>query len=126
MLRQIPSARKLTRLNRRQRKKLRVGKFQELVFEVSIVFHQPMEGAALEAFVDGFIDLVESRRLIVGGLGGRLPLLKTDGVVSTRERGSPTEEDRQAVLNWLQQQSEVAGAEVGVFVDGWYSWEDSQ
>ena len=35
MLKHMPSARKLVRLNRRQRKKLRVGEFQELVFEVS-------------------------------------------------------------------------------------------
>jgi len=70
MLKHMPSVRKLARLNRRQRKKLRVGEFQELVFEASIRFGQPMEGSRLDAFVDGFIDRIESRRLVVGGLGG--------------------------------------------------------
>lgn len=124
MLNHAPSARKLSRLNRRQRKKLRVGEFQELVFEVRMRFHQPMGDAALDGFMDELFDLVESRRLAVGGLGGRLPLLETDGVISAWKRGSPTEKDRQAVLDWLQRQPEVATAEVGAFVDAWYGWDD--
>lgn len=118
MLKQIPSAQKLARLNRRQRKKLRVGEFQELVFEVRIHFHQPMEEAWLDTFLDDFIELIESRRLVVGGLGGTLPLRATDGIVSASKRGSPTEEDRRAVLDWVLQRSEVADAEVGELVDG--------
>ncbi|MDR2188011.1 MAG: YggL family protein [Azonexus sp.] len=123
ILKHLPSARKLARLNRRQRKKLRVGEFQELVFEVSIRFGQPMEGLQLDAFVDGFINLVESRRLVAGGGGGRL---EAEWVVSTWGRGSTTEEDRRAVLDWLLSHPEVAGAEAGVFVDGWYGWQDAQ
>ena len=103
MLNRLPSARKLRRLNRRQRKKLRVGEFQEFVFEVRIQFRQHMDDVAHDVFLEGFIDLIESRRLAVGGMGGQLPLLETDGVVSACGRGSPTEEDRAAVVNWLQQ-----------------------
>jgi len=54
----------------------------------------------------------------VGGLGGTLPLLATDGIVSALKRGSSTEEDRQAVLDWVRQRPEVADAAVGEFVDG--------
>jgi uncharacterized protein YggL (DUF469 family) len=125
MLKQVPSARKLARLNRRQRKKLRVGKFQELVFEVRIRFHQPMEEARLDTFLDGVIELIEARQLVVGGLGGTLPLLATDGIVSALKRGSPTEEDRQAVLDWARRRPEVADAAVGELVDGWYGWDDA-
>lgn len=125
MLKQIPSARKLARLNRRQRKKLRVGDFQELVFEIRIRFHQTMEEARLDTFLDDFIELIESRRLVVGGFGGTLPLLATDGIVSTFKRGSPTEEDRQAVLDWVRQRPEVAEVEAGEFIDGWYGWDDA-
>jgi len=56
MFKQVPSVRKLARLNRRQRKKLRVGEFQELVFEVRIRFHQSMEEARLDTFLDDFIE----------------------------------------------------------------------
>lgn len=126
MLKRMPSARKLKRLNRRQRKKLRVGEFQELVFEVRMAFRQPLDEPAYDDLLDAFIDLIESRRLAVGGLGGRLPLVETDGIVSAWGRGSPTGEDRQAVLQWLQNRPEVARAEVGEFVDGWYGWEDAK
>lgn len=101
-----------------------MGEFQELVFEVRIQFCQPMDDASLDAFLDRFIELIESRHLAVGGLGGLLPLLETDGIVSAWGRGSPTEADRQAVLDWLRQRSEVASAEAGDLVDGWYGWED--
>jgi len=122
MLKHMPSARKLARLNRRQRKKLRVGEFQELVFEVSIRFGQPMEGPRLDAFMDEFIDLVESRRLVAGGGGGGL---EAEWVVSTWNRGSTTEEDRRAVLDWLLSHPEVADAKAGALMDGWYDWEDT-
>lgn len=112
-------------MNLRQRKKLRVGEFREFVFEIKVRFRQPMEGAALDAFMDSFIDLIESRHLIVGGLGGRLPLMETDGIVSAWGRSSPTNEDRLAVLDWLGKHVEVANAEAGDLIDGWYGWEDA-
>lgn len=122
----LPSARKLQRLNRRQRKKLRVGEFQELVFKVRMTFRQPLAEPAYDVLLDAFIELIESRRLIVGGLGGQLPLVEADGIVSAWGRGSPAEEDRQAVLDWLRHRPEVASAEVGEFVDGWYGWENAK
>ena len=126
MLNLLPSARTLRRLNRRQRKKLRVGEFQELVFEVRVQFRQPMDDAAHDAFLDEFIEIIESRHLAVGGMGGQLPLMETDGVVSAWGRGSPTEVDRAAVADWLRQHPDVASADVGDLVDGWYGWEEAQ
>ncbi|UZR28048.1 YggL family protein [Methylococcus mesophilus] len=125
MLNRLPSAEKLLRMNRRQRKKLRVGEFQERVFEVRMRFHKPMDDAAHDDFLDGFIALIESRHLAVGGLGGQLPLMETDGIVSAWGRGSPTEEDRQALLDWLRRHPCVASAEAGDFMDGWYGWDDA-
>lgn len=122
MLNCLPSARILRRLNRRQRKKLRVGEFQELIFEVRVQFRQAMNDAAYDVFLDGFIELIESRRLAVGAMGGQLPLFQTDGVVSAWGRGSPSEADRAAVVDWLQQRPEVAHAEAGDLIDGWYGW----
>ncbi len=126
MLNLLPSARKLKHLNHRQRKKLRVGEFQELVFEVRMAFRQPLEAADYDVLFDAFIALIESRHLAVGGLGGRLPLVDTDGIVSAWGRGSPSDDDRQAVLDWLKNRSELAHAEVGQFVDGWYGWEGAK
>lgn len=125
MVNRVPSARKLRCLNRRQRKKLHVGEFKESVFEVRIQFHQPMDDTVHDAFLDEFIDLIESRHLAVGGLGGRLPLRETDGMVSAWGRASTTEMDRIAVLGWLRKRPEVVSADTGDLVDGWYGWEDS-
>jgi hypothetical protein len=123
MLKPPLSAGRLCRLNRRQRKKLRLGEFQELVFEIRVRFHQPLDEAAYDPFLDAFIEFIESCQLAVGGLGGRLPLAETDGIISAWGRGSPVEEDRQAILAWLHERPEVAFAEVGEFVDGWYGWD---
>lgn len=79
-----------------------------------------MSDASHGAFLDGFIELIESRRLAVCGMGGQLPLIETGGVVSARGRGSPTDADRKALLDWLQQHLGEASAQAGDFVDGWY------
>lgn len=91
-----------------------------------MTFRQPLAEPAYDVLLDAFIELIESRRLIVGGLGGQPPLVEADGIVSAWGRGSPAEEDRQAVLDWLRHRPEVASAEVGEFVDGWYGWEDAK
>lgn len=120
MLSRPPSVGMLRRLNRRQRKKLRVGEFRELVFEVRMIFRHPLDEPAHAALLNAFIDLVESRGLIVGGLGGRLPLDAADGIVAAGGRDSPSDADWQAVVAWLQQRPEIATAEAGEFFDGGY------
>lgn len=45
MLNRPPSAGRLRWLNRRQRKKLRVGEFRERVFEVRMTFRRPLTGS---------------------------------------------------------------------------------
>lgn len=80
-----------------------MGEYQELVFEVRVRFCSPMSDASHGDFLDGFIGPIESRRLAVCGMSGQLPLTETDGVVSAWGRGSPTEADRKALLDWLQQ-----------------------
>jgi len=123
---QLPSTGKLNRLNRRQRKKLLVGEFQELVFDTQISFAKPLDESAYDAFIDAFIDFVESRHLVIGGFGGSLPLSEMDGLVSKAGPGSVTDADRQAVQAWLQQRAEVSKVVLGELVDGWYGWDQAQ
>lgn len=118
----LPSAGKLRRLNRRQRKKRCVGEFQELAFEVRVHFKSPLELAAISVFVDGMMTFAEARGLMAAGFGGAPPISETEGFVSAWGRGSPSAEDRQAVLDWLQRHPDVAAAEAGEFVDAWYGW----
>ncbi len=107
-------------MNRRQRKKLRLNEFQELVFTVRAKFGQPLDESAYESLLDDFLGFIESRDLSVGGMGGRLPLTATEGVVQAWTRRSPTEEDRQAVVAWLSSCPEVVEASADDFVDGWH------
>lgn len=120
MLSHTPTPKRIRKLTARQRKKHHVGEFRELCFEVKIVFKQPLAEPDYDAWWSAVIDLIESRGLFIGGLGGRLPLLEADGIVVAAGRGSPSEEDRQAVLAGLQAIPGVARAEAGDLVDAWY------
>lgn len=120
------SKRCVRRLNRRQRKKLRVAEFQEYVFEVRVWFEKPLEEAGNDQFLDAFIEMIESRDLRVSGMGGLLPLKKTDALIHASGRRSPTADDQKAVMIWLGQRAEVARVEVGDRVDAWYGWEDPE
>jgi uncharacterized protein len=126
MNRDYRSKRCVRRLNRRQRKKLRVGEFQEYFFEVRVWFKQPVADAGYDEFLDAFIEMIESRDLRVGGMGGRLPLEKTDAIIHAAGRRSPTADDQNAVMIWLGQRQEVARVEVGDRVDAWHGWEDPE
>lgn len=110
-----PTGKRLRRLNARQRKKLHAGEFQQFIFEVRAAFKAD-DGS--DALLDGLIDMIEARDLFFGGSIGCGVL---DGVVSARQ-GSPSEEDRQAVQQWLQQRPEVSQVTVGELADAWYGW----
>lgn len=47
-------------MSRRQRKKLRVGALQELVFEISVVFKTTLTLADWDLFIDDFCEYVAS------------------------------------------------------------------
>ncbi len=111
------------RHNRRQRKKLRLGEFQELGFEITGVCAGPLPEDATNRFLDGLFGCVEARRLCAGGgfdasSGGQLSMF-----VSAMSRGSATEEDRQAVEAWLRSQPCIRDAGAGPLHDAWHGWD---
>lgn len=111
----------LHRLNRRQRKKLRVGEFIERVFEVELAFTAPLNDAAYDTLLNAFIDLAESRNLLLCGFSGHIPFDNADGMISA-QRGSVTEEDREAILTWLRARPEIKSVVSAALRDGWYGW----
>ncbi len=120
---------RLTRYNHRQRKKHRIGEFQECIFHVAASFKQPLNHEMYDAFIDDFFDLIEARLLSVGAMGGGFPLQETNGIIEASYKNlnlSPTEQDRQAVLTWLQQHPMVATASAGELVDGWYGYDEEE
>ncbi|HEX5355480.1 MAG TPA: 50S ribosome-binding protein YggL [Aquabacterium sp.] len=98
--------------SRRLRKKLHVGEFQEfgLAFKV-----QRKPGTLDISFVDALLtDVVDPRGLEFGGWA-------SGGFVSRLGRGSVTEEDRQALIDWLGQRADVETAMVSGLMDAWYT-----
>lgn len=105
-------------MRKRLRKKLHVGEFQELGFEVG--FRLP-EGAAFEEIgpiLDAFLEeAIEANGLVAGG-GGRPD--DQSFFVSLDGRGSATEDHRNRVESWLNARSEILHPAAGRLVDAWH------
>jgi len=108
------------RRSRRLRKKLYLGEFKELGFAVEITFREPMDSGADETFVTAFLlELIVPRRLAYAGWSD-------GGFVIRHGRGSVSEADRTAVLDWLGQRPEVAEVEATPLKDVWYEFGPSR
>lgn len=105
-------------MNKRLRKKKRVGEFKELGFELRGNLRPAISDDEIEAFVDRLIDVVEARELAFGGGAGRDD--KLDGFVTHMGRGSATEDDRAALAAFLKGDAAVVRHEVGGLRDAWY------
>lgn len=117
------SKRRVARLTPRQCKKQRVGDFQELSFEADLVFRAPMQGEPYDDFLAALSDFLASRGLLAGGFGGAMPLEGTGGIVARAERGSVSEADAAAVVEWLRARPEVKDAKASHLFDAWYGYE---
>jgi len=106
------------RYNRRQRKKLRIGEFQEFGFRVSARWVDGLDPDAKVAACDAFIsECIEGNRLTFGGVIDDC----LDGFVAPEgDRSSAVEEHRRLVLHWLENRAEFASVRVGQLVDAWY------
>lgn len=97
--------------SRRLRKKLRLGEFQEMGF-----FYEATIKVGIDehAFIDGLLsESMEPIGLAFGGwVGG--------GAVSKMRRGSISEDERQAVLDWLAGRPEVQSLSATGLVDMWH------
>ncbi|WP_176158864.1 YggL family protein [Burkholderia multivorans] len=105
------------RHNRRQRKKLHIGEFQELAFNATAQYRRELSDLERGQLIDAFIDFVEANGLLTvasadDGIGAY--------VISGAPRGTTTEADREAVRAWLAARPELADVEVSEFTDAWY------
>lgn len=102
--------------SRRLRKKLHLGEFQELGFFYEATIK---DGADEHTFIDGLLsEAIEPIGLAFGGwVGG--------GAVSKMRRGSISEDERQAVLDWLSRRPEVLSMSATGLVDMWHGDTDT-
>ncbi len=102
---------------RRLRKKLRVGEFQELGFDVSFKLRDGLDENQLTSFWDAFIlQAIEQNGLAFGG--------GTSGFVCVWRRGSAQESHREFVRGWLTAREEVESAHTGPLADAWHGSND--
>jgi uncharacterized protein YggL (DUF469 family) len=106
-----------TQHNRRQRKKLRLGEFQELGFEAAAKFARELEADHRAALLDAFLEFIEAN--------GMLAAASTSDtfdayLISGAPHGSATEDDRQIVQTWLAGRPDLIEVRVGELSDAWY------
>jgi len=102
--------------NRRLRKKLHLGEFQELGFTVSAACPPGWGESERDAAMHGLLDAVAARGLIFGGGDSASGM---DGHIGLATRGSATEADREAILATLQSLGFVEVV-VAALEDAWY------
>lgn len=105
-------------MNKRLRKKKRVGEFKELGFKLHADLQAGLDELALLALMDRLLDVVEARRLAFGGSAGGED--KLEGFVTRDGRGSATEDDRAALASFLERDQSVVRHDVGALRDAWY------
>jgi len=107
---------KIDNKSRRIRKKLFLGEFAILGFEISCET-DIKDFDRYDAFVDDFIDYIDGLGLCFGG--GGLELF--EGFLCSIDRyGSTTEEQKAQVIAWLEARPEVKNAKAGNLVDANY------
>ena len=104
----------MCRRSRRLRKKMHLGEFQQLGFEISITL-KPNQGIDdLDRFLDEFIlDAIERNGLAFGG-GADC------GFITAWKRDTASEAHRTIVGKWLNRRQEVISVSLGPLVDAWY------
>jgi uncharacterized protein YggL (DUF469 family) len=111
------SPNRLKRLSPRQRKKLRVGEFQELGFTV-VAALAGLDDAANDAFLNGWLEAVDAQGV---SFGGHFSDGQLDGIVFPVNGVKVTADVQAALAGWLKARSEVSSVEVSDLLDVWHS-----
>jgi hypothetical protein len=102
------------RRSARLRKKLCVGEFKELGFDLDLSFPEGADEAAVDAFYEAFFtEAIDPAGLIYGGGDD-------SGFVCCAGRGSVTEAQRADIDKWLASAKGLQSYRVGELVDAWY------
>jgi uncharacterized protein YggL (DUF469 family) len=110
-------------MRKRLRKKRCLGEFREHAFDVSYALRPGLSVEQAEDFLFRFLEqAIEANDLACGG-GGQGESWEL--CVTRAGRGSPTEEQRDAVSAWLASQPEVRSHNLGAFFDAWHEPEES-
>jgi len=108
-------------MKKRLRKKLHKEEFQELGFELE--FDYLGDSSNADEMIDFYEEMDEFINKMgieaIGGIGKHWSCF-----VTHIGRGTITEQQRQAVIDWLEQRPNVTNITVGPLRDAWYGWDD--
>ena len=104
-------------MKKRLRKKLHKDEYQQLGLEVAFDYTETKENA-FDQFLDDLIDFVERHGLFIAG-GGDLHLKY---LVYT-EKTSISPDQRQSLIDWLNQHPDVSNVVDCGLCDLWYGWD---
>lgn len=102
-------------MNRRQRRKHRIGEFQELGFDLQFTTPAAWTDDQELTFWHALIDEAERRGLSIGGNSGEPWELFITGA----DHASVTPDERQGLIDWLTARDGVAAVEAGPLEDAW-------
>ena len=105
---------KIDNKNRRIQKKLYLGEFAVLCFQIDCKL-STLEEASLDAFTDDLLDAAEERGLCVGG-GGTFGSFFAC-IFPQQRYQSATEEDVQALTAWFEARTDVEKFTVSPLMD---------
>lgn len=107
------SNRKLKRLNPRQLKKRGVGQFERNFFEVWVQYTHDLSTDEYQSFLQAYQDKIKAMGLL-SIFGNNLKPSSAAGVISVDVAyGSPTEEQKAEIVNWVKTQPNVKSVEAG-------------
>lgn len=101
----------------RLNKKLYVGEFAVLGFEVSFKFAD-LDETTFDTFFSELVEFVESRNLLMGGAGGAQSFVIY--ISSYGRYVSATEDDRSAFDQWLAKRDFITEKNVAALSDAYY------
>jgi uncharacterized protein YggL (DUF469 family) len=104
-------------MRKRLRKKLYVGEFKELGFEVTATFKPGVDVDARNAFLERLLESTAVEELAFSGGTSAAGL---DGFFTLDHRGSATEQHRERVRELLAKDPAIATPNVGPLVDAWH------
>lgn len=115
-----PLTQKQRHLNRRQRKKNHLGEFQEWGLSIAAPLAGCDTAATMDAFIDDFLAMVESHKLMFGGGFGTASVADLDGVLAKPGRGTMTQAQAESVMAWLAADGRVDAVTSCTWIDSWH------
>lgn len=107
------------KMKRRLRKKLYLDDFAVFGFNFSCELGANPD-LDVDGFFDGLIELIESRQLLIGGVGSDSEF---SGYITSNQRySSATDEDREALESWLRSIKGVEEIKVDPLCDAHYGY----